>query len=419
MKVITVATFVLFCFEGPRAVTSLTLQTSTIIHGVSSISHHQRRNGYTRCDSHRKNSIDDYDDDDEKLKGSTNQFLEKNVIKTRRNVLQNVASITTAASIMGRNVMDANAIIATTTATATSTIVESEKTSATSLSPKITHKVHFNVRISRADGTFYVRDDPPGTIPTPDNQVFTGTLTFGLYGNNAPTHVSKFLNYVVESTLSDPFEDVPTPSYSRSLFTTFLQSNGVLIGGTIPGLHLTTFNGASALEYRGRITPASLWIEKGKASSSSNNNGNDVILSHSKAGLLTHRNLDVLSDFGITTREARELDSTNTVFGEVIPTESSKAFFSRIVDLPTYSNTRPMSVGTTLSKNGDVEDKSKASNAIATNGAVDEVASSFYSFQKDLFRSAAKTFGDTRLDNIYEGKILRRVEVTSISLETM
>lgn len=253
--------------------------------------------------------------------------------------------------------------------------------------PTITHKVNFNVRISRADGTFYVRDDPPDVIPTPDNQVFTGTITVGLYGTHAPNHVSKFLQYA-DSSNYDPLEDFPLPSYSKSIFTTFIQSNGVLIGGSIPGLSISSINGASALEYRGRVIPASLWIDDFTQQKAK--------IPHFKKGLITHRNLDVLPNFGITTREANELNGSHTVFGEIIPTDSSNAFFSRIVDLPTYS----MSTDNTIN-----------------NPAVGEVASSFYSFQKDLFRSAAKTFGDTRLDNIYEGKILRRVEVTSVSVE--
>jgi hypothetical protein len=132
-------------------------------------------------------------------------------------------------------------------------------------------------------------------------------------------------------------------------------------------------------------------------------------LSHSRAGLLTHRILEVLPNFGITTRSSPELDAAYTVFGTVLPTESSNEFLSRCLDLPTYSLDRPaVPLG---------QESSSSSSSFAQNRAVEEVASSIYSFQKDLFRSAAKTFGDTRLDNVYEGKILRRVEVTSVSWE--
>lgn len=132
-------------------------------------------------------------------------------------------------------------------------------------------------------------------------------------------------------------------------------------------------------------------------------------MSHSRGGLLTHRDLEVLPSFGITTRAAPELNAGYTVFGMVLPEvdgngngdDSSKAFLGRCLDLPTYSLDRPaVPIGE--------QPKSRAA---------EEVASSVYSFQKDLFRSAAKTFGDTRLDNVYEGKILRRVEVTSVSFE--
>ncbi len=291
-------------------------------------------------------------------------------------------------------------------------------------SPPITHKVNFNVRISRADGTFYVRDDPPETIPTPDNQVFTGTITIGLYGTLAPNHVAKFLQYVDDNNnnnsaskssssgtkssnvyyYNDPFDEpFPLPFYSKSIFPSFDQSNGLLTGGTIPGLFVTTLSGSSALEYRGKILPASLWIDDFTYPK--------FKISHNRKGLVTHRNFEVLPTFGITTRESLELDSSYTVFGEVLMTDQSNAFFDRILDLPTYSNTRIAGGGGSSS--------TSTMTVLPSNDekAVDEIKSSIYSFQKDLFRSAAKTFGDSRLDNIYEGKILRRVEVTFVSVE--
>lgn len=250
--------------------------------------------------------------------------------------------------------------------------------------PEITSKVKFNVRISRADGTFYTRDDET------DKDVFNGSLTLGLYGKLAPNHVEKFLSYAQKY---NPLEDDPLPSYSRSQFPSLDQSNGLLTAGFIPGLQLSTFAGSSVLEYRGRILPANLWIEK---------NPNDRI-PHYRAGLLTHRDLDVLPTFGITTRASNDLDSTNTVFGTVIETESSKAFFGRCIDLPTYSVDRPAA---------PIGENMGSSDSRAT----EEVASSLYSLQKEFFRNAAKSFGDTRLNNVYEGKILRRVEVVSTEI---
>lgn len=274
--------------------------------------------------------------------------------------------------------------------------------------PSITHKVTLGVRISRADGTFYTK--PESESPTPDNQVFIGSIILGLYGHLAPNHVERFMSYV--DVPYNPADDSPLPSYARCQFPSLDQSNGLLTGGYIPGLHLTSFAGSSALEYGGRITPSKLWVDSFQESPSKEGQqqpGTRQKLSHSRAGLLTHRNLEVLPNFGITTRSSPELDAAYTVFGTVLPTESSNDFLSRCLDLPTYSLDRPaVPLG---------QESSSSSSSFAQNRAVEEVASSIYSFQKDLFRSAAKTFGDTRLDNVYEGKILRRVEVTSVSWE--
>ena len=348
----------------------------------------------------------DHENRSSKSQGQSGQSQDGRNHKSRRSVLQNIIAKTSSsvallntAAMWNQN--PSNALAAT---------QEEPLLLSSSPSPSITHKVNINVRISRADGTFYVRDDPPGTIPTPDNQVFYGTITIGLYGALAPNHVAKFLQYADNP---NPFDDNPLPSYSKSSFTTFDQSNGLLTGGVIPGLHFTnSFNGASALEYGGRISPVSLWID-------SNNSNNNKKVSHNRKGLITHRNLEVLPNFGILTRGATELDASHTVFGELLPTESSDAFLDRIVDLPTYSNTRPVSVTTTTAAAAATTTAPAATSDFNRESAVGGAASSFYSYQKELFRSAAKTFGDTRIDNIYEGKILRRVEVTSLSIDTL
>jgi hypothetical protein len=43
-----------------------------------------------------------------------------------------------------------------------------------------------------------------------------------------------------------------------------------------------------------------------------------------------------------------------------------------------------------------------------------DVANSVFKAQKEFFRGAAKTFGDTRVSKLYEGKLLRRVEVLQV-----
>jgi hypothetical protein len=81
------------------------------------------------------------------------------------------------------------------------------------------------------------------------------------------------------------------------------------------------------------------------------------------------------------------------VFGQVLWDDETLNLFQILQDLPTYSVTRPVGY-----------------DEFNTGGAVSAV----FNAQRDLFRGAAKTFGDTRLDKIYEGKLLRRMEVIQV-----
>lgn len=243
---------------------------------------------------------------------------------------------------------------------------------------KITDKVFFKVRISRQDGTFYVRDDLPDT---PENRVFYGTLVLGLFGMAAPNHVKQFMSYVNV----DVSDETPYPSYGRSSFPRLDPATGVLSAGQIPSLQYTEVVGGrgAALKYGDRLLPASLWIDR-----------TDSKISHIEKGLLTHRDLEVLPSFGITTRrDTRELDRSHTVFGKILFDESSKEFLEVIDTLPTYAMDRPLQEEDSL---------------------VDDAARKIFASQREFFRGAAKTLGDTRLDKVYEGKLLRRVEVTQV-----
>jgi len=257
----------------------------------------------------------------------------------------------------------------------------------------ITDKVYMDVRISRQDGTFYVRDDLPDT---PENRVFYGRLVIGLFGKNAPVHCERFLSYITAS--ASPLDENPLPSYGRSVFTSLDPPTGLLVGGYIPSLQVSEVAGQTALRYGSRIIPASLWIE--------NRRGETIPppVSHSKKGLLTHRVLEVMPTFGITTRsDTRELDSTHVVFGRLLSSQETKPsegdnkaaeFLDIVRDLPVYSVERPSMVDP------------------LNEDPVNSAAQAVYNAQKNFFRGAAKSFGDTRLDKIYEGKLLRRVEVT-------
>lgn len=249
---------------------------------------------------------------------------------------------------------------------------------------KITHKIFMNVRISRQDGTFYVRDDLPDT---PENRVFAGSLKIGLFGQCAPNHVERFLSYI--QTQEDRNDDNPLPNYGRSSFPALDQATGLLTGGVIPSLQITEINGSTALRYGGRLLPAKLWIESASAGPR---------LTHTGKGLLTHRNLDAIPVFGVTTRsDTTSLDRSHTVFGRILLDDDARAFFDIVRDLPTYSVDRPRMDP-------------------ATETVVEDAAQAVFTAQREFFRSAAKSLGDSRLDKIYEGKLLRRVEVTQVGM---
>lgn len=256
--------------------------------------------------------------------------------------------------------------------------------------PQVTHKVFFDVRISRSDGTFYVRD-PNASAQTETNgdstdEPFYGQLVFGLFGTSAPNHVKRFLSYV-----DVPYEiDNPLPCFSRSRFTTLDISTGLLIGGSIPGLDVTTLAGGNVLEYGGRVLPANLWLEDKVTEK----------ITHGKKGLLTHRNLDVTPSFGITTlADSKSLDTSHTVFGCVL--EDKGGFLDKVLDLPV------------LTDSGKV---SRTEINTTEESVTGSLASSVFTAQRRVFRDAAKTFGDSRLDKVYDGKLLRRVDVSKVGV---
>jgi cyclophilin family peptidyl-prolyl cis-trans isomerase len=275
----------------------------------------------------------------------------------------------------------------------------------------VTDKVYMNVRISRQDGTFYVRDDLPDT---PENKVFYARLVFGLFGKEAPRHVEKFKSYIVPPKSSTSLnenndDDDPLPLYDRSTFTSFDQATGILMGGKITSLELTEMAGSTALRYGGRLLPASLWLEQ---RNNNNSNTNRIIISHSARGLLTHRQLEALPDFGITTRsDTTMLDRTHVVFGKLILDDDAQAFLNIVSNLPTYGLERPNPI------NNESELMTAASSSRSSNPAlVDDAAAAVFNAQRQFFRKTAKAFGDSRLDKLYEGKLLRRVEVTSTGI---
>ena len=121
---------------------------------------------------------------------------------------------------------------------------------------------------------------------------------------------------------------------------------------------------------------------------------------------MTHRALDLTPEFGITTRSNSDLDSSSVVFGRLLlegeEYQQNLEFLRDIEDLPTYSMDRPSTPGEKIE--------------IPATRATESIASSVFAAQREVFRGAAKSFGDTRLDKIYEGKLLRKVMVTKVDV---
>ena len=202
-------------------------------------------------------------------------------------------------------------------------------------------------------------------------------------------------------------------------------------------MELTELGGSSALRYGQRVLPSSLWIERGGTgggrggAAAAAADGSIRIPHEAGRGLLTHRTLDPLPSFGITTRPPSSLsssssttttpsysplDSTHVVFGRIIPTKSSIEFLNRAVDLPTYSTDRPAVSPVVVNSNAGDGGSGGGAVVGSEQRAAEEAAGKIFRLQREFFRGAAKTLGDDRLDKVYEGRILRRVEVTASGL---
>lgn len=186
----------------------------------------------------------------------------------------------------------------------------------------------------------------------------------------------------------------------------------------IPGLAATTLAGGTVLEYSGRVFPAKLWLEDNTNNSDRSASSTPQLLSHGVRGLLTHRNLDLSPSFGITTRNnggsstSSSLDGTHTVFGCVL--EDEGGFLGRVVDVPSLTDAGM--VTRTSTENERPRGTTAAGGALAVGGpGFESLASGVFAAQRRVFRDAAKTLGDSRLDKVYDGKLLRRIEVTKVS----
>jgi cyclophilin family peptidyl-prolyl cis-trans isomerase len=353
--------------------------------------------------SHSDGSSED-DANEANAEADAGSFVDEMIPTSRRSLLQKTATGTAAAVLASLSLVE---LAPPATAVATSSLPTTATTAAaTTTDPSdaaVTHKVFMTVRISRQDGTFYVRDDLPDI---PENKVFSGRLVIRLFGKNAPLAVERFLSYIVATGSADDDVDNPKPSYSRSSFNSFDEGTGLLRGGKIASLEVTDINGSTALRYGGRLVPALLWIEgRGSGSGGSSTKTTTELpprVSHSAKGLLTHKILDITPEFSITTRsDSTFLDGSSTVFGQLQIDDVSKDFLNIVKDLPTYKVDRAAQF---------------MPSTPAKEMPLDDAAQAIFNAQRAFFRKAAKSAGDTRIDKVFEGKLLRRVEVTQVGL---
>ena len=287
-------------------------------------------------------------------------------------------------------------------------------------SVKVTDRVVFNVRISRSDGTFYVRDSPPASSRSSSDSIssnnapsavaiqqqsaqeiiidepFYAKLTLELFGDVAPQTVAKFKSYLPTTNNNSILDDNPPPTFARSTFPAVDPMTGCIVGGRIPGLELTTVGtSGTALQYGGRLLPAPLWLEP---ANKQNNPAQQqqTRLSHTAPGLLTHKVLEPLPLFGITTAVSspESLDGTHVVFGRLVLDAEGNEFLQRVTQLPIYQTT-------TVPTSDD---------------ATVRTAQAVFRAQQGFFQQTAKALGDTRIDKVYAGKLLRRVEVTQVQV---
>ena len=171
----------------------------------------------------------------------------------------------------------------------------------------------------------------------------------------------------------------------------------------------TTLAGGTVLEYSGRVFPARLWLED-----HDNDRSASTRLSHGVRGLLTHRDLDLTPSFGITTRNggSASLDGTHTVFGCVL--EDEGGFLGRVVDVPSLTDAGMVTRTSTENERPRLGGGGSGG-ALAVGGPeFESLASGVFAAQRRVFRDAARTLGDSRLDKVYDGKLLRRIEVTKV-----
>ena len=261
---------------------------------------------------------------------------------------------------LARATASASALVATTLLPASKSMAEDANR------PEITHKVKLDIKIAN-----YTEE----SIGTNKGATGSGSLIIGLYGKEAPRSVNLFLNTVRGDGLK-------TPSFFNAQFQR-ITPLGLLEMDKVRGVNKIDLAGSESYEYMGSV------LNEYKPILETNG------IHHSRAGLLTRKQLSSTPEFSITTKDilrsedVQELDTFRCVFGEILEGIET---LNAIKNIPLY--TYQTATGYAGGKKG-IESK---------------LADQWFAAQREFYVNVGKALGDTRAVDL-RGKLLRRVVI--------
>ena len=235
-----------------------------------------------------------------------------------------------------------------------------------SAGPRVTDRVFIDVRVIQRFA------NPPNMPPLEvlEDAAVRGRMVFGLYGDDSPKGVERFLSFVTGNI--GQFTDGQGPSYRSSLFDR-LEPGRLVEGGRITGLKQVEFAGSLEYQYGNRMLPLRPVLE-------ANN------LKHDSRGLLTRRTFESGPQFSVTLSRNPALDGSNEVLGKLEEGD----------DLLQLIESQPYITGKSIDPPGSAKDK-------------------IFDVQKSIFGTLSKAAGDSRAED-RTGKLLRRVEITNVGI---
>ena len=235
-----------------------------------------------------------------------------------------------------------------------------------SAGPRVTQRVFIDVRVITRF------NNPPNMPPLEvlEDAAVRGRMVFGLYGDDSPKGVERFLSFVTGNI--GQFTGGQGPSYRSSLFER-LEPGRLVEGGRISGLKQVEFAGTLEYQYGERLLPLRPVLEANS-------------LKHDSRGLLTRRNFEPGPQFSVTLSRNPSLDGSSEVFGKLEEGD----------DLLRLIESQPYITGKSIDPPGSAKDK-------------------IFDVQKSIFGTLSKATGDSRAVD-RTGMLLRRVEITSCGL---